>query len=79
MITIAELQFQHDDTVRRKKAGTITLIFKATDEHTGGEFVLKAIFERTVPSYWQALIGDGDYSEFFARISKSSVQSKLEE
>ena len=78
VITVAELKFELDDKVTRKKADTITLVFKGIHEIEYGEFKITAKFEGRIPSFWKAYLGDGTFTVFYVTISRSSVQSKLE-
>ena len=80
MITIADLEFDLDDKITRKKADTITLKFIGTHDIEEGEFELKAKFEGEVPTYWRALLGDGDrFARIYVTIKSRSKQTSLEE
>lgn len=80
MIEIADLVLELDDKVTRKKAGTISLVFVGAHETEIGEFKLTYKVEsKEIPSYWRALLGEGEFRTIYVTISSKSKQSQLPE
>lgn len=79
VIELAELKLGLDDAVRRKKADTVSLVFTGKHDKELGEFKLTCKFDNHVPSYWKALLGDGNFSEIYLTISTKSKQTTLDQ
>lgn len=74
---IADLVLEIDDKVTRQKSDTTTLVFIGKHDTEAGDFKLTYKVEGDIPSFWKAVLGEGETRKIYVTISTKSKQTKL--